>query len=40
MWLTQAVKDFCAGAHNPVEHLSDLALERVEPFLDGFAQVH
>ena len=40
MWLTEAVKDFCACAHNPVEHLPDLALERVEPFLDGFAQVH
>ena len=39
MWLTQAVKDFCACAHNPVEHLPDLALERVEPFLDGFAQL-
>lgn len=37
---TQAVKDFCAGAHNQVEHLPDLPLKRVEAVLERLAHLH
>uniref|UniRef100_A0A0A8XMV3 Uncharacterized protein n=1 Tax=Arundo donax TaxID=35708 RepID=A0A0A8XMV3_ARUDO len=40
MRLTQTIKDFCPGTHNPVEHLPDLTLKRMEPVLEGLTDLH